>query len=106
MKKAPHGGSNHLGMGKINRSGAEQDRPESKPIRRPEQRTKIVGIIDLVQQQETITLHGRQIIRRRHGRNRGHRDNAFGIFILAESMPLTFAQAVDIDCPRMGRQDL
>jgi len=56
MKKASHGGSNHLGVSIIDRSGAEQDCSEPEPVCRPQQCTKIVGIIDLVEQQKAIML--------------------------------------------------
>ena len=106
MKKAPHGGSNHLGVGVIDRSGAEQDCSEPEPVRRPQQCTKIVGIIDLVEQQEAIMLHCRQISYGRHCRNGRHRDNPFRILILAELTPFLFTQAVNIDFPQTGRQGI
>jgi hypothetical protein len=99
MKKAPHGGSNHLGVGKVDRAGAEQNRAESEPVGCPQQRPQVIGIIDLMKQQEAITLHSRQIIHGRHRRNGGHGDNPFRIFVLAEPMPLFFSQSIDIDFP-------
>lgn len=99
MKKASHGGTNNLGVGNIDRSGAEQYRLKSEPVRRPQQCTKIVGIIDPMEQQQTVMLHRRQIIHGRHCRSRGHSDHPFRIFILAQLMPFLFTQAINLDLP-------